>query len=271
MTVSVLEASKILNLTKQTVVNKIKRGELKGSKNESGQWIVDIDDSEVPNEDQFRYQEVPNNGEEAPNKDQFRHQRVPNSDQEVPNQDYDPIENKERRPRRENDDALLENNKFLQLTTASNQELVARLTRSIEDKKSSESKAWLTSSIIFGSLSIIAISILLFYFTNQTSQIKEESKTLRNEMNSEHQTTVKSLGTKYQESLELMETRYQNRYQEDQVRYQKAEKDYQDRYQELSNDYQKKETLLQNQIDLLKVQNKELMGLLKTSKSGNLE
>ena len=247
---SVLEASKILNLSKQAVVNRIKKGDLKGEKENSGQWIVEIDESEVPSQDETRYQEVPSDGQEVPSQDEDR---------------------QERRPRRENDDALLKNNEFLQLTTASNQELVARLTRSIEEQKSRESKAWITAAMIFGSTAIIAISLLFFYFSNQTIQIKEESKSLRDEMKLEHQTAIESLGTKYQENLKSMETRYQARYQESETRYQEAKKDYQARYQEASADYQKKEGILQDQIELLKTQNKELIELLKVSKSGNLE
>lgn len=278
---SVLEASKILNLTKQTIVNRIKRGELEGSKDESGQWIVEIADYEVPNgyqkapnDDQIRYQEVPNHGDKVPNQDQNRYQRVPNDGQEVPNQEE---EHKERRPRRENDDALLENNKFLQLTTASNQELVARLTKSIDEQKSRESKAWIASAIIFGTISLIIFFGLIIYFTDQTTKIKEESKSIRDEMKLEHQSEIKSyedtiekLGTKHQDAIKSMEIRYLKASDNYQIMYQSAKKDYQIRYQEVSDDYQKKEGILQDQIDLLKTQNKELMELLKTSRSANL-
>ena len=259
---SLAEAANLLKISKQAVVLRIKRGSLSGSKDESGQWVVNIDNLEGPTGSQQEPSEGPTGSQQEPSEG-------PTGGQQEPS---------ERRPRRENDDALLENNKFLQLTTASNQELVARLTKSIEDQrahlesqKSRESKAWLASTIIFGSLSIIAISLLVFYFSDQASQIKEESKTLKNEMKSEHQAaiksyedTIKSLDTKHQESIKYMDEKYQ-------IRYQKVSNDYQIRYQEVSNDYEKKETLLQEQIDLLKFQNKELMELLKNStNSGNL-
>ena len=272
---SVLEASKILSLSKQAVIHRIKKGLLEGFKDDSGKWVVEIDDLEVSNEGQTVSNEESNNDPEVSNEGSNSYQMGSNDDPEVSNDDGS---QQERRPRRENDDALLENNKFLQLTTASNQELVARLTKSIEDQrahlesqKSRESKAWLASTIIFGSLSIIAISLLFFYFSDQASQIKEKSKTLRNEMKSEHQSaiksyedTIKSLDTKHQESIKYMDEKHQ-------IRYQKVSNDYQIRYQEVSNDYQKKETLLKDQIDLLKTQNKEFMDLLRVSKSGNLE
>ena len=251
---SLAEAANLLKISKQAVVLRIKRGSLSGSKDESGQWVVNIDNHEGPTGGQQEPREGPTGGQQEPS---------------------------ERRPRRENDDALLENNKFLQLTTASNQELVARLTKSIEDQRSHlenqklrESKAWMKSVIIFGSLVIG----LFVYFTNEKTQIKDEYQSLKAEIKSEHQTAVKSyentlnsLGTKHQEEIKSIESRHQEVSKEHQARSQEVKRDYQARYQELSNDYEKKETLLQEQIDLLKFQNKELMELLKNStNSGNL-
>ena len=181
---SLAEAANLLKISKQAVVLRIKRGSLSGSKDESGQWVVNIDNHEGPTGGQQEPREGPTGGQQEPS---------------------------ERRPRRENDDALLENNKFLQLTTASNQELVARLTKSIEDQRSHlenqklrESKAWMKSVIIFGSLVIG----LFVYFTNEKTQIKDEYQSLKAEIKSEHQTAVKSyentlnsLGTKHQEEI----------------------------------------------------------------------
>jgi hypothetical protein len=269
---SLAEAANLLNISKQAVVLRIKRGALHGSKDKSGQWVVEIDEPEGPTGGQQEPSEGPTGGQQEPSEGPTGGQQEPSEGPTGGQQ--------ERIPRRENDDALLKNNEFLQLTTASNQELVARLTKSIEDQrtsledqKSRESKAWFKSSMIFGIL-VIGVSI---YFINEKNQIKEEAKSLRDEMKLEHQADIESLGTKYQETVKTMETRYQEsetkhqtRYQESESRYQEAKKDYQARYQETSENHQKKESLLQDQIEVLKTQNKELMELLKTSKAGNL-
>jgi len=264
---SVLEASKILNISKQAVIHRIKKDLLKGFKDESGQWVVEIDNSEGSNSDQKVSNDDPKVSNEGPNTGQMGS----NDHQMGSNDDKD---HQERRPRRENDDALLKNNEFLQLSTAANQQVVSdlkdhirELTKDLKSSSDSKSRVYVINFVALISLT----ALMVVYFNNQTDQVKEESKSLRDEMKLDHQTaiksyesTIKSLDTKHQDTIKSMDEKYQTRYQ-------KVSNDYQMRYQEASNDYQKKESLLQDQIELLKSQNKELIELLKASKSGNLK
>jgi len=277
---SVLEASKILNISKQAVIHRIKKNSLTGFKGKTGQWIVEMEESEDPrvsNEGSNEGQKVSNEDPRVSNEGSNEGQKVSNEDPRVSNEGSNRYQGREyHKPRREEDQVLnkiekhLEpihkNTEFLQLTSAQNQELVARLTNSLENQNSKESKTWIYS-ISLCSLVILVVSILFLYHNNQ---IKEEAYTLRKELKSEHKATIISYGntikyldSKHKEDMKLLEDKYQ-------IRYQKASNDYQVRSQELSNEHKEQESLLRDQIEMLKSQNQGLLEILKTSKSGNL-